>query len=411
MIIVLTLMAIMAISIIMRNQTKNDYSKSFFTIVVAFGILISTTYLFDRPQESNASAFLTSQENLEVGRLIFLTVSIGIFISAFIHRVFSKTSGPVAVYNYDVLSIKSQYTCILVSALLLIINVLIRSISLLYSRNEYLPSSWDIGLVSNTIAYLSYIAVFSCAVVAIQYKSLLLRLYAWMNIFCWLIFYLSSASRSVILIPISFIFVKNLNSSFQRNKIREFGSLFLTIFLYSFTLNSRKTNTWGFKHILNEIQFNLEFNLSSAFNIISNINSSISIAGATKNLSRFSTNDLLLSINPLPGFLTSWSNQSDALRINLYVPFSAFGEIASLGYPILLFSVFLLFSIFIIQRNWFVMKYGLNGIITKIHLGLIYGTTFLMLQYNLRASMRVVYLSILISVGARLNLFSKIKKD
>jgi hypothetical protein len=57
------------------------------------------------------------------------------------------------------------------------------------------------------------------------------------------------------------------------------------------------------------------------------------------------------------------------------------------------------------------MKYGLNGIITKIHLGLIYGTTFLMLQYNLRASMRVVYLSILISVGARLNLFSKIKKD
>lgn len=106
------------------------------------------------------------------------------------------------------------------------------------------------------------------------------------------------------------------------------------------------------------------------------------------------------SVNPLPSGMTAWTDIRRSLRINYYTPYSALGELAAQGWLVLVVSAgaagFILALATRIASS-FPGNFRIAAVI--LVLAIISLFAFSILQYNLRASARLVWYS-LVSVGA-----------
>lgn len=118
-------------------------------------------------------------------------------------------------------------------------------------------------------------------------------------------------------------------------------------------------------------------------------------------------NNLLTCINPLPGNLTNWYLFSQKMRINIYAPFTAIGELAK--YPIFSFFYYIFlgyyFSLcdFYIKTSIIAKKYFVPAIIII----LLYLYIMFSFEYNLRSSIRYIYYSSLILFLSKIKINGK----
>jgi hypothetical protein len=113
-----------------------------------------------------------------------------------------------------------------------------------------------------------------------------------------------------------------------------------------------------------------------------------------------------LAIDPRPGSLTTWYDQSPELRINLYTPFNGLGELANHGWTYLIGSYLLIGAFFGYLQNRMtrLIDLGLpSGAI--LIFGLCCYFVFESLQYNLRSDVRVLYYLLGTDIGLRILAF------
>lgn len=104
---------------------------------------------------------------------------------------------------------------------------------------------------------------------------------------------------------------------------------------------------------------------------------------------RFSASELLVSVNPAPGFLVGWPELAGSLRVHFAIPYSGIGELASLG--VVPLTVFM-FAVGAIVGAAAMARSKTSSLTLQTGLALIPTYAFLLLlQYNLRSSARVFY--------------------
>jgi len=118
-------------------------------------------------------------------------------------------------------------------------------------------------------------------------------------------------------------------------------------------------------------------------------------------------NNLLTCINPLPGSLTNWYLFSQKMRLNIYAPYTAIGELAK--FPIFSFFYYIFlgyyFSVcdFFIKTSFILKKYFAPAIIII----LLYLFIMFSFEYNLRSSIRYIYYSSLILFLSKIKINGK----
>lgn len=102
--------------------------------------------------------------------------------------------------------------------------------------------------------------------------------------------------------------------------------------------------------------------------------------------------DLFTSFNPLPGRLTDWAELSRTLRLNIYEPYSAIGELLNHGTGTLVWAMAVFGFAFCLIERLAAQCRGLVGVLAQIvPLGAAGLFVIESTEYNLRSSARLVY--------------------
>jgi hypothetical protein len=109
-------------------------------------------------------------------------------------------------------------------------------------------------------------------------------------------------------------------------------------------------------------------------------------------IGRLSTHDLIVSLNPMPSQFTDWSQIAPTLRVNIYYPYSALGELLNHGW-LVYFSVVAAFGAgFSAIERLALRGRGMLGGLAQIAVLGIAGLFLLQsTEYNLRTAARLLY--------------------
>ncbi|WP_426370151.1 hypothetical protein [Pseudocolwellia sp. HL-MZ7] len=207
--------------------------------------------------------------------------------------------------------------------------------------------------------------------------------------------FFSKASRIFALAPTLFL----LSSCWAGKKFSTSlsVSLILLPFLLTLSLQLRGLNLQGFLPFIEYFFTDVDFSYDKVLRgIISNFSSTYFIFAETLNQAGWmQLNDVLISLNPLPGSLVGWRDVFWKYRINVNVPYSTLGEVFAYSVSLGLgFCVFLGLLVGKINKNITSKTY--LGIVQAI---LIFYVAILIPQYNLRSAARFLYLILFLELG------------
>lgn len=145
---------------------------------------------------------------------------------------------------------------------------------------------------------------------------------------------------------------------------------------------------------------------ASLWGIFFNVTFSIPVTQATIESGVHNIYNLFVAINPLPGDFAGWYDISDSRRISIEIPYSAFGELYGVHSLILAFyMLFVGFMFGAFEQELISAKFGRRWILLLLYFS--FGLLFSLfcMQYNLRASTRMIYYLIVIFLINRLFTF------
>lgn len=111
---------------------------------------------------------------------------------------------------------------------------------------------------------------------------------------------------------------------------------------------------------------------------------------------------LWTAVNPLPGSMTDWPVMAPSLRINIYTPFNAVGELAAMGWSALVgYGLFAGLILGVLSRiaGGLPTKWRLVGVIAVMGLTVLFSVT--LLQYNLRTGTRLLWYAAAVLLALR----------
>ena len=215
-----------------------------------------------------------------------------------------------------------------------------------------------------------------------------------------LIIIFSTSSRSILILP----FVYILGSVIRHNRfvlIKAFILVCLAIILSSIALEYRSHPIQGVlgngSYLLTN-GFNLDY-ISLGLNYL--FSYSVSLLTFMINEVNYDSAIFWLSINPLPGFMLDLTLIVENAKANVFAPYSTIGEVYLMGG--LCFTIF--YSIIGYTIGSVEYKSSNNAIIIAIVFILTLLFAFLSLQYNVRGSIRFIYLVILLNIFISLHSF------
>lgn len=110
------------------------------------------------------------------------------------------------------------------------------------------------------------------------------------------------------------------------------------------------------------------------------------------NVGRLPISDVVTSVSPLPSQFNNWSQIAPSLRVNIYTPYSALGEVLNHGWVFFLALMALFGAGFSMIERIALRRSGLVGGLSQI---IVFGTAVLFVvestEYNLRSVARLVY--------------------
>ena len=221
------------------------------------------------------------------------------------------------------------------------------------------------------------------------------RYFAYGEILVYTILFISTSSRSLVVIPISILIILLP----KIRKIGKFVCLFcfpiVVYFSLAIPLFLRSLGAKGLFPYLSALN-SYRFSSVSFLEILQNFTVSFDLNGLTAFAqTKFPIGDLLVELSPLPGDQAGWYEISSNHRFNLATPSPAIGEAANYGLVTLLFTfvgVGLMFSLLFRAALSF-SKTFTDVILSFLIVSASY-FSILCLQYNLRSAMRIVYYSI-----------------
>lgn len=254
----------------------------------------------------------------------------------------------------------------------------------LYYRLEYLPND-----INRTLKNLGQLMIFISIFLLMLKRGHKLAKIFWVTLTGLL--FIGSASRSVLLIGVGYIFAKLIKNEMTAKKIA--AVFVITMLALVLVMDFRGQSLHG---LANYSLFELELQSFEVFIYALNYLSSFSygLTATLISLIDYQESFFWISIDPRPGFMTEWSEISEYVRLNLFAPYNAISELYFMGAHYIFFYFFcaglitgLLTSVS--RKNIF---------INVIAVVVVFIFTIFSLQYNLRSATRYIYLELALLV-------------
>lgn len=278
--------------------------------------------------------------------------------------------------------------------------IVLYGVSDLFFRTEYIPVQSNIANnfllsltnVSNLIGFFA-LGWLSTKLYGFQ------KLTTWSTFVFSLLIYFGDGSRTlglgVLLFFTGRIFDKRTVSTFTQFLF----SIPIAILLSNLVVFFRSGSKHGLLGNISQLSHFDFFNIANFFQ--SNVAaSSFTITGFSGVIAnRIPLNYFLIEINPFPGSLTGWYDIAHTLRFNYYTPYTSIGELYNYS-PFLLFLFFTLLGFFTSNLVIFLSSdvYLIKNLQNQFNVGLVLLFSLVSLQYNLRSSMRILYLAFMLNL-------------
>lgn len=199
-----------------------------------------------------------------------------------------------------------------------------------------------------------------------------------------------TASRILAVFPILWLAVMYVTG--QRIRVHSLVvSLVIIAFASSLALSMRNSVHHGvLPYTLVLLEAPPPLSLDGVVDSLLNILFAVPLAGAVVANSSFGIPELITSVNPSLAGDAGWTELAPRLRVHQYIPFNGIGELATASYPLAITTCFLV--------SWFAAGLVRRAVLARqstlvvVSMSLYFLVFILLLQYNLRSSMRVVYL-------------------
>lgn len=318
-------------------------------------------------------------ESLVIASWPFIVAAISFYIGTI------GTSNNKINHNSKKVNIKYQKSIMIFIIITLSIFIIGYGIEPLLSRSGYIDRSFERNMIMLKIFFI--ISPFAFTLIPFVNNKYI----RYTIVISILLMLFSSSSRTVILVPLFYMFGCYLKYS----KITIYQLLFNVVIIYLLlviTLQIRNNQVQG---LLPNLFYLINNGVNSDYLFLGlNYAVSFSFLGVAYTLQNF-TFDLqafLLSINPLPSSMIDLSYMLDTQKINATSPFPALATLAQAGF----FFVFLFFVIsgYVFSRALNFLKY--RSWLYYVVFGLFILFTIFSVQYNLRGASRFLYYSIIL---------------
>lgn len=273
--------------------------------------------------------------------------------------------------------------------------VAVRGISEVFSRDVYIPISKVafVGPITNALLPVAFVlAIF--AVLSKRRSGLPLATLTTVLVF-------SSGSRTLAILPILYL-VARMGSGKQRKTAPVFVAAGLSWLGLAASIKLRELPTHGLFPYLEGLNWSLLRDGSLA--AFGNLVFAVPLAGWVKENGKVERSDLLTAVNPAPSGFTDWADSSRGLRYHPYIPYNGIGELAAQSW-ITLAVFFVLFGALCAWVAQF--SKSLSGATGVVLLAFPVFPAALLLQYNLRSGVRLLYLFVAVATFASSRLSRK----
>jgi hypothetical protein len=278
--------------------------------------------------------------------------------------------------------------------------IFLYGVSNLIFRSEYIPIQSNIvnNFLLSLVNIVNLIGFFALGWVSTELYGFQ-KLTAWSAFTFSLLVYFGDGSRTLGLGVLLFFAGRIID---KRNVLRIMlfiCSVPISVLLSNLVVFFRSGSKHGLVgHISQLNQFDFS-NIASFFqtNIAASSFAITGFSGVVANKIPF--NYFFIEINPLPGGLTGWYEIANTLRFNYYTPYTSIGALYNYS-PLLLLLFFALLGVF--TRNLVLFQssdvYLVNNLRYQINVGSVLLFSLLSTQYNLRSSLRILYLAFILNV-------------
>jgi hypothetical protein len=349
------------------------------------------------------------------GILSFIIVFVvGVFLSA---RFFQYGMHPRKVNlrlarDYSNRNIIKPQVSLILGALLVFTGTLFISLTYqgeIMSREEYIPTR----LEGNILMPLLRI-VFLLAAVLLALSSYRYRISSFIFMSLGFLALLGTGSRMMGLYLTIFVLCVIIFSRRKRSYVSSFIGLCFAFYVSIMSINLRSLSGHGLAHYTEVLLDPKSFEFVSSALLFFVYYTFVMPIYAAANTIRFGSNYIekvfITSINPLPGNFTNWASYSPEMRINIFAPYTFFGELLVFGNGVIyIFGLIIGITLGLIESRY--SAYHLNRYGRYFYILAMVMMIFLLLlslQYNLRSCLRFLYYSwVLIIIAESANLLNK----
>lgn len=391
-------------------------SRGYLAIPIVLLIAISYLYIGITGFQSNSSlsnarlssfrlklSFVEANTTLKIYILTSISILIGYCLRNKIQTYkYRKTQLSVflpAFRNEDMSMFQSNYVIYFVASSNLTYATLYGINNLIY-RDEYIPIQSNItnNFFLSFVNVINLIGLFALGWLSTKARGVH-KIAVWFTYALSLLIFFCDGSRTFALGVVLFFVGRVIEKRTILRVLLFLISIPISILFANLIIFFRSGPGHGLRGHLSQLS---SFDFSNAANFFhSNLSAwSFAITGYTGVIANpIPLKSFFIEINPLPGGLTGWYEIADTMRFNYYTPYTSIGELYNYS-PILLLIFFALLGF--ISSELVIFQSSRNATPSNI-LQLFNGGSLLLFfllttQYNLRSSMRVLYLALLVNV-------------
>jgi hypothetical protein len=375
---------------------SNEYNNSFYDLHVT-----------DQQLSESFAIFIYALSFFLFGACYYIRVSKRYKIIARNYRKNKYTFKHEYNSNYNKINKAKDIIWIIIYILPIILIAIGAGIDNILLRTEYLIGEYHSLQVVGSILTLPIMV--SMGYSLIKTNNLLFKLIILSYFILYALIFLSMSTRQFVILFL-FVFLGMVIAGIKRKTFILFLLIWLLFLplLLRIPLELREMPKQGLIPLYDNIQNIYSNNLgnyysSSVYMGLCNLTFGVPLVAYIKDLAPIPNNYLYISINPMPSFLPmpgllAWSEISDQMRVSVYIPYNALGELINHGYLWLIMYYLLAgFSAAFIDVGARFYEGTRSQYGYLIAAGVFYLFAITSTQYNLRSSTRLIYYAILIA--------------
>lgn len=324
-----------------------------------------------------------------------------------IKRLVSATQSNITKTKQEVKRfIHVPFSGLVVCILPLIFLIFGKGLNNIWTRQIYLPVENKYLLILGYVLCLPVLV--RIGYVITNRSRLYLRIFGFSLFAIYELIFLTLSSRRLIVAPFFFLAGAAFAGLSRKTFIFSvFVIVLMTPFLLRLVINLRVAPDQGLLHLLSNIGYFVDGDLFKYYQlgvdaILANLTLGFPLAAVVAEQPQIPANLIFASLSPLPSFINAFGvdyyNLNQFMRLSVYMPYNTIGQLLNCGYEF----VFLFFSLIGCLSAWVEVNIRYYRDIKIKQIPYLVSAVFLIVfscfstQYDLRSSMRIVYLSLLL---------------